>query len=73
MNYFEEKNEKPNSMLGLLIDQFDHLEKLMGLMRKQMDSLKQDDAGDLSGIINEREELNRKLDISQDEISRKML
>jgi hypothetical protein len=73
MNYFEDKNEKPNSMLGLLIDQFDHLEKLMGLMRKQIDSLKQDDADDLSGIINEREELNRKLDISQSEISRKML
>lgn len=73
MLYFEDKSEKPNSMINLLIDQCDHLEELMSLMRKQIEALGRDDADAISNIVSRRDEINRKLEMSQQQIDRKML
>jgi hypothetical protein len=71
--YFEEENEKAAPMLDLLIDQCDHLEELMGLMRRQLEAMRSDDAGAVSDISLEQNELGKKLAISQQQIDRKMI
>lgn len=75
MIYFEDKdrNEHSGPMINLLIDQCDHLEELMGLMRKQLEALRSDDAVTASNIETKRDEIHRKLEISQQQIDRKML
>ena len=73
MLYFEDKSEKPNSMINLLIDQCGHLEELMSLMRKQIEALSRDDTDAVSSIVSRRDEINRKLEVSQQQIDRKML
>jgi flagellar biosynthesis/type III secretory pathway chaperone len=72
MLYFEDKNEKPDSMIKLLIDQCDHLEELMSLVRKQIEALSRRDADAISNIVSQRDEINRKLEMSQQQIDRKM-
>ncbi len=73
MLYFEDKSEKPSSMINLLIDQCDHLEELMSLVRKQIEALSRDDTDAVSNIVSRRDEINRKLEVSQQQIDRKML
>jgi hypothetical protein len=73
MLYFEEENERPAPMLNLLIDQCDHLEELMGLMRKQLEAMRSSDSSAVTTIRGEQDELNKKLEMSQQQIDRKML
>jgi hypothetical protein len=60
-------------MINLLIDQCDHLEELMSLMRKQIEALSRQDTDAVSNIVSQRDEINRKLEMSQQQIDRKML
>ena len=73
MQYTEEENDKPAPMLDLLINQCDHLEELMCLMRRQLEAMRSEDATAVSDIRFEQNELSKKLDISQRQIDRKML
>lgn len=73
MQHLEEENEKPAPMLDLLIDQCDHLEELMGLMRRQLEAMRSSNSGAVSDIRFEQDELGKKLEISQQQIDRKML
>jgi flagellar biosynthesis/type III secretory pathway chaperone len=73
MRHFEEENEQPAPLLDLLINQCDHLEELMGLMRKQLDAMRSADSSAVTSIRDEQDELGKKLEISQQRIDRKML
>lgn len=73
MRHFEEENEQPAPLLDLLINQCDHLEELMSLMRKQLDAMRSADSSAVTSIRDEQDELGKKLEISQQRIDRKML
>ncbi len=73
MQNIEEEYERPAPLLNLLIDQCDHLEELMGLMRKQLEAMCSADSSAVTSIRGEQDELSKKLAISQREIDRKML
>ena len=73
MEFIEEENDKPAPMLDLLIDQCDHLEELMGLMRRQLEAMRSEDTNAVSDIRCEQDELSKKLEISQRQIDRRMI
>ncbi|HEV7644452.1 MAG TPA: hypothetical protein VGO50_10955 [Pyrinomonadaceae bacterium] len=73
MQYSEEENEQPAPLLDLLINQCDHLEELMSLMRKQLDAMRCADSSAVTSLRDEQDELGKKLEMSQQRIDRKML
>jgi hypothetical protein len=73
MHYINEDNERSAPLLELLINQCDHLEDLMGLARKQLEAMRNEDPNAVADIGSEQDELGKQLEISQQKINRKML